>query len=272
MKKSTILKIIILSVYFLSIFIFVLYFGLSIKSLFNAFKTIDDNIVTTGDWRYRVVEVNNEKMAAIQGLSEEGEDKTVLVMPEYLDGYRVYGMYDQSWSSKHGSIHNSELKLYINFEFKGKRSRIHVNKLFTLNTSDISKNITSSPYYDTYLPISIDVSTIYDSVEYVVNNANVTYYSNYGDNDIYWIDDYDEESLITYIPENPVREGYEFDGWYKEVECINKWDFDMDKVPGKNYYKDIDYFNAEYNTYKFYQMSNYDYMETKLYAKWNELE
>lgn len=31
-------------------------------------------------------------------------------------------------------------------------------------------------------------------------------------------------------PEDPVRDGYSFDGWYKERELINKWNFDTDTV------------------------------------------
>lgn len=242
-----------------------------LRGLFDNLRS-DYTIYTCGDFDYIVIEDDGEQKAAIKSLSEEGKNKQVIVMPEYLDEYKVYGLYDQSWSSKHGSIHNNQMKLYINFEFKNKHNKIHVNKLFTLNPSYISKTRVSSDYYYTYLPISIDVSTINNSTADVVNNANVTYYSNYGDNNIYWIDDYDEESLITYIPENPVREGYEFDGWYKEAECINKWDFESDIVPGKNYYKNMNYFVSINNTYQFYQMSNYDYVETKLYAKWNELE
>ncbi len=32
------------------------------------------------------------------------------------------------------------------------------------------------------------------------------------------------------LPETPVREGYLLEGWYKEAECENKWDFDNDTV------------------------------------------
>ena len=31
-------------------------------------------------------------------------------------------------------------------------------------------------------------------------------------------------------PEAPVEEGWQFEGWYKERECENKWDFSSDKV------------------------------------------
>ncbi len=34
------------------------------------------------------------------------------------------------------------------------------------------------------------------------------------------------------IPAAPTAEGYEFDGWYKENNCLNEWDFTTDKVNG----------------------------------------
>ena len=71
---------------------------------------------------------------------------------------------------------------------------------------------------------------IYGSEDNNLIKANVTYYLNYPDkiyeyNEYYYIDYYDNGSLIEFIPPNPEKEGYTFDGWYKEPECINQWDF-----------------------------------------------
>ena len=51
----------------------------------------------------------------------------------------------------------------------------------------------------------------------------------------------------------PQREGYTFGGWYKEPECVNKWDFETDKLPEATYDEE------GYIT---------DFVETKLYAAW----
>lgn len=86
--------------------------------------------------------------------------------------------------------------------------------------------------------------------------ANTTFYYNFegSENDgIYWIDDYAYGDKIIYLPENPVREGYIFNGWYKESDCINLWNFDEDTLP-----------NAFRNEY-----GNLIYQETVLYAKWS---
>ena len=86
--------------------------------------------------------------------------------------------------------------------------------------------------------------------------ANVSYYLNYeieNHDDYHWIDDYDYGSKITYIPNDPIREGYTFGGWYKEEECINAWDFELDTLPEAI----LDEETGEPV-----------YQETKLYAKW----
>ena len=85
--------------------------------------------------------------------------------------------------------------------------------------------------------------------------ANISYYLNYeieNHDGYHWIDDYDYGSKITYIPEAPTREGYIFDGWYKEEDCINKWDFETDTLPEAI----LD------------EEGEPVYQETKLYAKW----
>ena len=87
------------------------------------------------------------------------------------------------------------------------------------------------------------------------NVANVSYYYNYEKEDPYtfFIDDVDGEK-ITNIPPTPYREGYIFEGWYKEKECINEWNFDVDIVPSKEYTEEGEYI----------------YKEITLYAKWGK--
>lgn len=110
-------------------------------------------------------------------------------------------------------------------------------------------------YYNTN--IDLDSEENWNNLsEYHQFYANVEYNLNYDNNDIYFIDDYDNE-LISYIPQEPEREGYTFGGWYKESECINKWDFTNDIIKEKKWLND----NKEY--YK-----DQDYEKTTLYAKW----
>jgi hypothetical protein len=82
------------------------------------------------------------------------------------------------------------------------------------------------------------------------NYANVVYYLD--ENTVYYIDYYDE-GKITYFPEEPIKYGYKFMGWYKEPECINKWDYENDILP------EI-----------FEEGIGRSFKVTRLYAKWVE--
>ena len=87
--------------------------------------------------------------------------------------------------------------------------------------------------------------------------ANTSYmfnYENSPNDDYFFIRDYEYGKKIETVPYGPIREGYTFDGWYKEPECINAWDFETDTLPETLYNEN----NEEV------------YQETKLYAKWLE--
>ena len=92
---------------------------------------------------------------------------------------------------------------------------------------------------------------IYDSCQNSLFKANVVYLLNYeADNKYFYVDNYEYGSLIEYIPPVPTREGYEFNGWYTEEECINEWNYQQSKLP----------LLAE----------GQEFIETKLYAKWTK--
>ena len=90
-----------------------------------------------------------------------------------------------------------------------------------------------------YVPYDLyeEYRALYNSVSNpeALKPANVTYYLNYPDsiyeyNEYYYVDYYELGEKIKYIPPIPEKDGYIFDGWYKEKECINKWDFDVDTI------------------------------------------
>ena len=70
------------------------------------------------------------------------------------------------------------------------------------------------------------------------------------------MDDCEYGSKIEYVPEDPAREGYTFGGWYKDPECINAWNFEMDTLPAEK--TEINENGEEEEIYQ----------ETRLYAKW----
>lgn len=225
---------------------------------------------TYGDFVYIVVQINDEgKIIArysenkncvesyinIIGLSEEGRTKEIVIVPQFIDGLETLQIGDKFFQNKGGSWKSRVLKkVYIPF---------HTNVEHFNGLGNDVKNIFLSDEYDQ----SHDGGQIYVSSynsDYIYNYAgggarfsNVSYMYNYNgalNNGYYWIDDYDYGTSITYKPENPIREGYTFGGWYKEIECINEWNFDVDKLPDAMF----DEYNVEL------------YQETILYAKWVE--
>ena len=90
----------------------------------------------------------------------------------------------------------------------------------------------------------------------IVRKANTSYMFNYEDapnNNYFFINNFENGALIENTPYEPLREGYKFDGWYKEPECINKCNFGVD-----TYVEQYD------------ENGELIFNELKLYAKWRE--
>ena len=219
------------------------------------------------------VSLEDEK-AIIIGLTDRGKEQEYLIIPEFLNGFRVkaiseyvvsVGQAKKAYKDWKSIGYNSEnlKKVYINFD-------IEIHNCY-LSAGIISKS--NCPHFERL--IYIKNNTLVDSSDRVNNTlrtsligsknhaihvsaANVSYFYNYENSpndNYYWIDDYDYGKKIEFIPPEPSRSGYVFGGWYKESECINKWDFNIDALP-----------NVLYD-----EWSNKIYQETKLYAKWIEI-
>ena len=88
--------------------------------------------------------------------------------------------------------------------------------------------------------------------------ANISYFFNYERNPnegYFFVDLLEETGKLTPPPYNPHREGYTFEGWYKDAECTEAWDFANDEV-----------------TIFFNEVGNRVYEEIGLYAKWTKIE
>ncbi len=199
---------------------------------------------------YSKREYLNDGTIYLTGLTEKGKDQEVLYIPSEYNGNKVK-LSANSIISNMFIIESDKLKkIYIHQEIKECGNLNVVNN--SIKVIILSSNVTSEP----------DRGEVYVTSEVYgrKNNkfimpANVSFRWNYEgspNSGNYWIDDYDNE-LIDYIPVNPIREGYIFDGWYKEPECINKWNFNKDVVSSKIYNSDNEYL----------------YQETMLYAKWS---
>ena len=215
----------------------------------------------------------------ILGTTEQGNNQKYLVVPEYINGKLVVTLGEQrerGWFSL--NLMRPDIKsdvierVYFEgdvFSYPASFSECpKLTHLFFIcgDAHLINHSSTRKVYY------SHDIfKRHFSHLEYVeycrasahTVPANISYHYNYQNalNDgYYWIDDYDYGGLIDYIPKDPTREGYTFGGWYKESECVNKWDFENDTLPDekKDKYVNADGVEEEVTLYQ----------ETKLYAKW----
>ena len=242
-------------------------------------KMVEEN----GNFLYQIVQLDDtgqeikslkrisecvESYIRILGLSEEGKKKEIIIVPHYIDGIEVKEIGRRDFLDSRGYWYSDALKkVYIPFQVVI-WDVIKSDEMYCPNLEKIiivENELAEQTYYkndDIYITSLHHVgfnnflSTNYSNYS-IIYCANVSYMYNYNDSPnhgYYWIDDYDYGTHITFIPDNPTREGYIFDGWYKEKECINKWDFETDVLP------DIEYINPGYPEAK--------YQETILYAKW----
>lgn len=213
------------------------------------------------------VDENGDFVYHLVGLTELGKQQRILILPEMYKNRKVLlssGLANEGFA-KIGSTEAEKIFLPYtidSWEYSFFTFTKEEHKIIT---------ITNTPNYDeyTYRGDMYVSSYLYDnSDEYLKSlgqntnfiierckKANVSYHFNYENSPnigYYWIDDYNYGEIISFIPNNPIREEYTFGGWYKEPECINKWDFSLDKLPEGI----VD--NSD----------NLIYQETTLYAKW----
>lgn len=213
-----------------------------------------------GDYLYRVT---NDSMRnhciTIMELSEQGKQKETIVFPTEINGVLVKAFGDEFGFRIEGKIESENLKnVYMHSQIERfvNVDIFHELKGYTLYSGFDSSMSRYFAFYDTVY-LSKEDNTWLNKLESnhevfeKVRYANVIYYYNYDNKTTFFVDDCDG-TVVNVIPPNPYRKGYEFLGWYKEPECINKWDFENDIVPSKEYDEN----------------GQYILKEIKLYAKW----
>ena len=239
-------------------------------SISKALKNIKPLYVSgeNGDFKYRLYTGTHKKFIKLDGLTEEGKKKEIIVVPTEIDGYPVewlssgLDLFSSRSDFDFGFIESENLKaIYL------PHSKITTDAYETfLDCPNLEKIVyigvnafkhTYNLYHNQkiYFPCLDEREEFTDYRYGNVYYANISYYYNYenADNEgFYWVDHFTYGETIGYIPEEPKRTGYTFDGWYKEAECENKWEFASDTLPQAKY----DHLGDELM------------QETKLYAKW----
>ena len=231
-----------------------------------------------GDFYYSIKtdEETGEQYIRLQGLTEQGQKQTYVVVPSEIDGIKVRELnYSAPFVSEGSLVSDMLRKIYLPYgiDVYSDFAFVRCNSLKDLILFDIPDGTEDVRYYygtqNTYIS-----SSLYDEIKfgssnlfeiypyggrnYEVKFANVSFMYNFEGalySGYYWIDNCDYGTKIEYIPENPEQEGYTFGGWYKEPECINEWDFEGDTLPES----------------KLDEEGREVYQETRLYAKWYKL-
>lgn len=232
-------------------------------------------------FRYAVRIEKGEKKGYLVGLTELGMEQTELILPQEIDGVPIVGIgymrNNAFWDGPVGSLRSENLeKLYCPYSLDNWDSNSSLYSTYTANFTNCyivrinynglsfgrSGDILSFPAYSLVVSSNSDY-TILPMGKVLLANVSYMYnFENAENEGYYWVDSYDN-SLITFIPPSPEREGYTFGGWYKESECINEWDFDVDKA-GSELLIDVNTFMGENRKSAQYNEDN----GIKLYAKW----
>lgn len=222
----------------------------------------------SGYYKYAVkTEKDGTKKAYLLELTELGKEQTTLIYPEEIDGITVYGMgYKIDWSMWYTDYvgdfgsDNLEKLFFVNSpkEDLMRGEIINLQTTFNVywNLSASFRRVSTSEgviYGYNYYKEKIEKPYQYDSPNKIANVSYMYNYDNSENEGYYWVDSYNE-SVITFIPPMPQRDGYTFEGWYKEEQCLNKWDFESD-ITGK----EIIISDKVHNSYE----------GLYLYAKWS---
>ena len=248
------------------------------------FTFVNPKISTYGDFLYRIVYTTEdgsityrnpgyyyeEPYVVLCGLSEEGKQKEFVVVPRMIEGYEVKNLINPHSFIEDCWLNGENLKkIYVPCKMDFDESMItsaspEFEKFIMVSSESDHRLYGGKLYLTSYHKDETKNSTNYfDGCKYNGGVrcyfANVSFMYNYEGAEnygYYWIDDLDYGSLIEYIPDPPIREGYRFVAWYKDKECIFKWNFSVDRL----------------NEIKYNSDGEVIYQELRLYAKWEEVE
>ena len=224
----------------------------------------------SGDFKYRIYNDwdSNEKYIALNGLTEEGKKKEIIVVPTEIDGYPVEQLsYGINWYTNrtiydYGFLESENLKViylpHSEISIKAEETFLgcpNLEKIVYIGVNAFKS------FYEVYYNQKIyfpcldednETSYYFSGESYYANTVYCYNYEGAENEGHYWVDYFAYGEKIGYIPEEPKRTGYTFGGWYKEAECENIWNFEADILPQAKY----DHLGDEL------------LQKTKLYAKW----
>ena len=235
-----------------------------------SFVACSPKTIKQGDFAY-IVKNNN---AYLVGITQSGQEKEELILPKYVNGKEVIKMYYYEFIaySSAARIKSENLKkLFIMGEnFKTSELGYQSDNPNLTKVIRIVIDFENRPSYGVgnyYVPYSLNYSYAnYIGHGFRIKYANISYMQNYEGSEqnnegYYWVDHENYGKMIS-PPPSPSRSEYTFDGWYKEPSCLNKWDFEVDRLPEE--------IIEEIKNDKGEMIERPIYQNTYLYAKWTK--
>lgn len=246
--------------------IMLLLFSLSMIS--GCFLYGEKEEITDKDLVYLHIKTNSDEYYCVIGLSDEGKQKSKIIIPSEVNELPVKKIGFLRSKTRVGTITSAKLEtIYIEKYIEFAHTDFFIDcpkleKIICLEFEDkaeefydyrgqyVKTNLNKENEQIRRLPVYIYPSSdfVEDSQDNLYVYVNIIYYNDI--NTVYYID-YSDNDKIEKLPEEPVRDGYKFVGWFKEPECVNEWNLKEDYLNEVIY----DEFKAEFYV-------------NKLYAKW----
>lgn len=178
----------------------------------------------------KITNMVNETVICIMNITEKARNLEYLVVPEEIDGLPVCRLNYSLGSEKIKKVYIPHTVNYIS-----PSGFVLIDGKYLYSRKNPIKTSISSYANDAYVPsIFIDnysrlIKNYYISPLLQIHEANLNYYWNYpysANGGVYFVDDLDVGESITYIPPDPKREGYIFNGWYIDPECQTQFDIE----------------------------------------------
>lgn len=232
-KAARVLRIVIISVVG-----FLLLSVLCVTIFVMSFRSIGDDIKSSGDFEYIVDkdEITNEKVVAVVGLTYDGMNREVIDVPREIEGKPV------RYIGRRVTKVNLMGVEYYHFESENLK-KIYLPDTVRMIDSDVFDYLKRADELEIMLCSCHNTTirdigefnriylykTLYESGDFSGDYAfaNIVFMNNYSDEvngGYYRLDNIGTGETIP-EPLAPKREGYTFGGWYTEPECVTAWNF-----------------------------------------------
>ncbi|MBR1624293.1 MAG: InlB B-repeat-containing protein [Clostridia bacterium] len=184
-----------------------------------------------GYFTYKIVRYGETEQAFILGLTEEGQKQEYLVVPEEVDGIKVTCIDGFAEAPKLKKIFIPKNVVSVNNRMNS--VMLQRNAFIQGNTS--YKALYFHDKIGPFLIVGGENAFFAENATYEAHGAlltsftpkkaNVCYYLNETDKDVYFLDDLEKGEKIEFLPPDPRKDGFAFKGWSTSPSDNTSFDF-----------------------------------------------